>query len=83
MLHSKNRVDARFFDVLKVITVADLDNLPSPDVLADEIIENLQSALDSFNELRVQLGGNEQKKPFVYPAIEPDLGMVAETGAQQ
>jgi len=24
------------------------DNLPSPDVLADDIIENLQSALESF-----------------------------------
>ena len=38
-------------------SLADLDNLPSPDVLADEIIENLQSALDSFQELRAQLGG--------------------------
>lgn len=34
---------------------ADLDNLPSPDVLADEIIENLQSALESLQELKEQL----------------------------
>ena len=35
--------------------LADLDNLPSPDVLADDIIENLQSALESFQELKKQL----------------------------
>ena len=38
---------------LKDKSLSDLDNLPSPDVLADEIIENLQSALDSFAELKV------------------------------
>ena len=31
--------------------MADLDSLPDPDELAADIIENLQSALDSFNEL--------------------------------
>lgn len=41
---------------IKDKSLADLDNLPSPDVLADEIIENLQSALDSFRELKSQLG---------------------------
>ena len=41
---------------IKDKSLADLDNLPSPDVLADDIIENLQSALDSFNELKDQLG---------------------------
>lgn len=40
---------------LKDKSLADLDNLPDPDVLADDIIENLQSALDSFNELKAQL----------------------------
>ncbi len=40
---------------IKDKSLADLDNLPSPDVLADEIIENLQSALDSFAELKAQL----------------------------
>ena len=35
--------------------LADLDNLPDPDVLADDIIENLQSALESFQELKKQL----------------------------
>ena len=40
---------------IKDKSLADLDNLPSPDVLADEIIENLQSALESFLELKEQL----------------------------
>ena len=33
----------------------DLDHLPEPDVLADSIIENLQRALESFEELKAQL----------------------------
>lgn len=33
---------------LKDKSLADLDNLPDPDVLADEIVENLESALDGF-----------------------------------
>ena len=40
---------------IKDKSLADLDHLPSPDVLADEIIENLQSALESFGELKAQL----------------------------
>ena len=40
---------------LKDKSLADLDNLPDPDVLADDIIENLQSALESFQELKKQL----------------------------
>ena len=40
---------------IKDKALADLDNLPEPDVLADDIIENLQSALESFQELQAQL----------------------------
>ena len=40
---------------IKDKSLADLDNLPSPDVLAADIIENLQSALESFKELQEQL----------------------------
>lgn len=40
---------------LKDKSLADLDNLPSPDELADDIIENLQSALDCFQELKLLL----------------------------
>ncbi len=41
---------------IKDKSLADLDNLPSPDELANDIIENLQSALESFQELQAQLG---------------------------
>lgn len=41
---------------IKDKSLADLDNLPSPDELASDIIENLQSALDSFKTLQAQLG---------------------------
>ncbi|MGB0176434.1 MAG: N-6 DNA methylase [Owenweeksia sp.] len=36
---------------LKDQSLADLDNLPEPDILAGEIIENIESALDSFREI--------------------------------
>lgn len=41
---------------IKDKSLADLDNLPAPDELAADIIENLQSALESFMELQAQLG---------------------------
>ena len=40
---------------IKDKSLADLDSLPAPDVLALDIIENLQSALDGFQELMQQL----------------------------
>ncbi len=40
---------------IKDKSLADLDNLPEPDELAADIIENLQSALESFQELQAQL----------------------------
>jgi len=40
---------------IKDKSLADLDNLPDSDVLADDIIENLQSAMESFLELKKQL----------------------------
>ena len=44
---------------LKDKSLADLDNLPAPDELAADIIENLQSALESFQELMRQLKKND------------------------
>lgn len=41
---------------MKDKSLADLDNLPEPDVLAAEIVENLQSALESFQGLMGMLG---------------------------
>ncbi len=40
---------------LKDKSLADLDNLPDPDVLAEEIVENLESALDGFRAIIAQL----------------------------
>lgn len=43
---------------LKDKSLSDLDNLPEPEILVDEIIENLQNALDSFSELKNTGGTN-------------------------
>lgn len=40
---------------IKDKSLADLDNLPDPDELAEDILENLESALDSFREIVVKL----------------------------
>jgi len=40
---------------LKDNSLADLDNLPDPDVLAAEIIENLEAGLESFREILTKL----------------------------
>jgi type I restriction enzyme M protein len=44
---------------IKDKSLADLDNLPPADELAGDIIENLQSALESFQELMGQLKNRE------------------------
>jgi type I restriction-modification system DNA methylase subunit len=36
---------------LKDKSLADLDNLPDPDVIAQDIIENLEAGLESFKEI--------------------------------
>ncbi|CAM3855834.1 class I SAM-dependent DNA methyltransferase [Aquirufa aurantiipilula] len=40
---------------LKDKSLTDLDNLPDPDVLAEEIIDNLQAGIDSFREIMLSL----------------------------
>lgn len=40
---------------LKDHSLTDLDNLPAPDILADEIIENIEAALMSFRSVAAQL----------------------------
>ena len=42
---------------LKDKSLTDLDNLPDPDVLAHEIIENIESGLSSFKEIMETIGG--------------------------
>ncbi len=46
---------------LKDKSLTDLDNLPDPDVLADEIIENIEAGLESFREIKETLNDKESK----------------------
>ncbi|GAK58816.1 N-6 DNA methylase [Candidatus Vecturithrix granuli] len=43
---------------LKDESLADLDNLPDPDVLALDIVENLEAGLESFKEIIATLNGS-------------------------
>jgi type I restriction enzyme M protein len=43
---------------LKDKSLADLDNLPDPDILASEIIENIEAGLLSFKEIMETINGN-------------------------
>jgi len=43
---------------LKDASLADLDNLPDPDVLANEIVENIEASLESFREVLGIINGN-------------------------
>ncbi len=45
---------------LKDKSLADLDNLPDPDILANEIIENIEAGLESFKEIMVTLNGDSE-----------------------
>jgi type I restriction enzyme M protein len=40
---------------IKDKSLTDLDNLPDPDVLAEQIIDNLQSGIESFKEIMLGL----------------------------
>jgi type I restriction enzyme M protein len=40
---------------IKDKSLTDLDNLPDPNVLAEEIIDNLQCGIDSFREIILSL----------------------------
>ena len=44
---------------LKDKSLTDLDNLPDPDILANEIIENIESGLASFREIMEAINSNE------------------------
>lgn len=44
---------------IKDKSLADLDNLPDPDILAEEIIVNLEAGLESFKAIMISL---DQKK---------------------
>jgi len=41
-------------------SLTDLDNLPDPDVLAGEIIENIKSGLECFKDLMETINGTSE-----------------------
>lgn len=43
---------------VKDLSTTDLDNLPDPDVLANDIIENLESGIESFKEIMLKINSN-------------------------
>lgn len=47
---------------IKDKSLADLDNLPEPEILAHEIIENIEAGLESFNDLIITLDGSSVDK---------------------
>jgi type I restriction enzyme M protein len=47
---------------LKDESLEDTDNLPAPDVLAQEIVEQLEAALEEFREVVVELGVAEAEE---------------------
>jgi len=54
----KNKTSLDIF-WLKDKSLSDLDNLPDPEELAAEIIENIEASLNSFRQIAVSLGVNE------------------------
>ncbi|MDQ1253380.1 MAG: type restriction enzyme protein, partial [Euryarchaeota archaeon] len=46
---------------LKDKSLADLDNLPDPDILANEIIENMEASLANFKEIMLTINGDGER----------------------
>ena len=51
-------------------SVADLDNLPDLDELAEDIVENLESALDSFRNIILQLKQPDEAKEWLLNEVK-------------
>lgn len=49
---------------LKDESLEDSENLPSPDVIADEIVENLESALEQFSGIKESLTATKEEQPI-------------------
>jgi len=56
-----NNRDKASLDIfwLRDESLEDSDNLPDPDVLAQEIVEDLEAALEQFREIAADLGPEE------------------------
>jgi len=49
------------------------DNLPDPDVLAQEIVEDLEAALEQFREIALDLGTRESQRDIGTEPHHEDL----------
>ena len=47
--------------ILRLDYLKESDNLPDPDVLAQEIVEDLEAALEQFREIAADLGSKENQ----------------------
>lgn len=45
---------------IKDKSLTDLDNLPDPDILANEIIENIESGLNAFKDIMETINGDSE-----------------------
>jgi type I restriction enzyme M protein len=71
MSQRRNRGQAGFFnrdkaslDIFRLRdeSLEDSDNLPDPDVLAQEIVDDLEAALEQFREIANDLGSENPSK---------------------
>lgn len=51
---------------LKDDSLADLENLPDPDIIANEIIENIEAGLESFREIVEGLNNKQNDKSLIF-----------------
>ncbi len=60
---------------LKDKSLTDLDNLPEPDELAEEIIENLEAGPNSFRQVLLGLSkpAHEQLRPTISPCLRASV----------
>lgn len=59
---------------LKDDSLPDLDNLPDPDVLANDIFENLRAGIERFEEIMVTINGGVRAAGRVHSPWTPTLG---------
>jgi len=64
MLREVQQIIGRDIDLdifwLRDESLEESDNLPDPDVLAQEIVEDLEAALEQFREIAADLGGESK-----------------------
>ena len=59
--HNRDKASLDIF-WLRDESLEESDNLPDPDVLAQEIVEDVEAALEQFREIATDLGGEATKE---------------------